>query len=124
MRCKRNRSVALSGRSAGRDDARLGSVTWRTMTKLTRALADRPGAGLAAAPDPGELDLEDRAALRRVAGVSTELPDITEGEYRELRLEKGVLLRVGTEGPPGRPGGPPRARCPLGATAGCPGRRP
>ena len=68
------------------------------MTKLTRALADRPGAGLSAAPDPGELDLEDRAALRRVAGMSTELQDITEVEYRELRLEKVVLIGVWTEG--------------------------
>src|SRR5260370_40011342 len=98
MRCKRNRSVELSGRSAGCDDARLGSVTWRTMTKLTRALAARPGAGLAAAPDRGELELEDRAALRRVAGMSTELQDITEVEYRELRLEKVVLIGVWTEG--------------------------
>ena len=30
----------------------------------------------------GELDLEDRHALRRVAGLSTELTDITEVEYR------------------------------------------
>jgi GTP-binding protein HflX len=52
----------------------------------------------ASAPDPGELDLEDRAALRRVAGLSTELQDITEVEYRELRLEKVVLIGVWTEG--------------------------
>ena len=35
----------------------------------------------------GELDLEERHALRRVAGLSTELTDITEVEYRALRLE-------------------------------------
>src|SRR5436309_3574961 len=46
----------------------------------------------------GELDLEDRAALRRVAGLSTELADITEVEYRQLRLEQVVLVGVWTEG--------------------------
>src|ERR1700680_1205941 len=46
----------------------------------------------------GELDLEDRHALRRVAGLSTELTDITEVEYRTLRLERVVLIGVWTEG--------------------------
>src|SRR5437764_5703154 len=43
----------------------------------------------AAVPDDrGELDLLDRQALRRVAGLSTELQDISEVEYRDLRLER------------------------------------
>ncbi|AXB43985.1 GTPase HflX [Amycolatopsis albispora] len=46
----------------------------------------------------GELELEDRASLRRVAGLSTELEDITEVEYRQLRLERVVLVGVWTEG--------------------------
>jgi GTP-binding protein HflX len=46
----------------------------------------------------GEFDLEDRHALRRVAGLSTELTDITEVEYRTLRLERVVLIGVWTEG--------------------------
>src|SRR5690349_6998358 len=33
----------------------------------------------------GELELEERHSLRLVAGLSTELTDITEGEYRQLR---------------------------------------
>ncbi|WP_179468745.1 GTPase HflX [Mycolicibacterium vinylchloridicum] len=51
-------------------------------------------------PDPsvGELALEDRAALRRVAGLSTELTDVSEVEYRQLRLERVVLVGVWTEG--------------------------
>ena len=49
-------------------------------------------------PDGGELDLEDRRALRRVAGLSTELTDITEVEYRALRLERVVLIGVWTQG--------------------------
>jgi GTP-binding protein HflX len=48
--------------------------------------------------DSGALDLEDRNALRRVAGLSTELADVTEVEYRQLRLERVVLVGVWTEG--------------------------
>ena len=51
-----------------------------------------------AAPSPGELALEDRSALRRVAGLSTELADVSEVEYRQLRLERVVLVGVWTEG--------------------------
>ena len=47
---------------------------------------------------PGDLDLADRHALRRVAGLSTELTDVTEVEYRALRLERVVLVGVWTEG--------------------------
>ncbi len=49
-------------------------------------------------PDLGEMDLEDRHALRRVAGLSTELQDISEVEYRSLRLERVVLIGVWAEG--------------------------
>ena len=49
-------------------------------------------------PSVGELALEDRAALRRVAGLSTELADVTEVEYRQLRLERVVLVGVWTDG--------------------------
>lgn len=48
--------------------------------------------------DAGELDLADRQSLRRVAGLSTELTDVTEVEYRQLRLEKVVLVSVWTSG--------------------------
>jgi GTP-binding protein HflX len=40
------------------------------------------------------LDLEARQALRRVAGLATELEDVTEVEYRQLRLERVVLVGV------------------------------
>jgi GTP-binding protein HflX len=46
----------------------------------------------------GDHDLSDRAALRRVAGLSTELTDVTEVEYRQLRLERVVLVGVWTTG--------------------------
>src|SRR6476619_1102225 len=48
--------------------------------------------------DGDQLDREERAALRRVQGLSTELEDITEVEYRQLRLERVVLAGVWTEG--------------------------
>ncbi len=48
--------------------------------------------------DGEQLDREERAALRRVSGLSTELEDITEVEYRQLRLERVVLAAVWTEG--------------------------
>lgn len=48
--------------------------------------------------DGDQLDLAERHSLRRVAGLSTELTDITEVEYRQLRLERVVLVSVWTSG--------------------------
>ena len=53
---------------------------------------------LFATPSTGELELEERGSLRRIAGLSTELTDVTEVEYRQLRLERVVLAGVWTEG--------------------------
>jgi len=44
--------------------------------------------------DGDQLDLADRQALRRVEGLSTELEDVTEVEYRRLRLERVVLAGI------------------------------
>jgi GTP-binding protein HflX len=65
--------------------------------------ADDFVSGYADEPDPeelttGELDLAERHELRRVAGLRTDLEDITEVEYRQLRLERVVLVGVWTEG--------------------------
>jgi GTP-binding protein HflX len=49
-------------------------------------------------PESANQDLQDRQALRRVSGLSTELQDISDAEYRQLRLEKVVLVGVWTEG--------------------------
>ncbi|MCI0686243.1 MAG: GTPase HflX [Sporichthyaceae bacterium] len=65
------------------------------------ASSDHDGSGLDGSGldgDGEQLDLADRQALRRVAGMSTELADITEVEYRQLRLERVVLIGVWTEG--------------------------
>ncbi|WP_417508509.1 GTPase HflX [Microbacterium sp.] len=48
--------------------------------------------------DGDQWDLEDRHALRRVGGLSTELEDVTEVEYRQLRLENVVLVGVYPQG--------------------------
>ena len=65
--------------------------------------ADEPADQWADEPDPeelttGEQDLAERHQLRRVAGLRTELEDVTEVEYRQLRLERVVLVGVWTEG--------------------------
>jgi GTP-binding protein HflX len=44
--------------------------------------------------DGEQFDREEREALRRVAGLSTELEDVTEVEYRQLRLERVVLIGI------------------------------
>ena len=53
---------------------------------------------LADSPQSGNQDRQDRQALRRVSGLSTELQDVSDAEYRQLRLEKVVLVGVWTEG--------------------------
>ncbi len=49
-------------------------------------------------PDGDQLELVERQSLRRVAGMSTQLTDISEVEYRELQLERVVLVGVWTTG--------------------------
>ena len=46
----------------------------------------------------GDYELSERQALRRVEGLSTELEDITEAEYRQVRLERVILVGVWTDG--------------------------
>ncbi len=48
--------------------------------------------------DGDQWDREERAALRRVPGLSTELEDVTEVEYRQLRLENVVIVGVHPQG--------------------------
>ena len=71
---------ALTARILARGDASISATTYTSET------------------DGEQLDLADRHALRRVSGLSTELEDITEVEYRQLRLEKVVLAGIYTTG--------------------------
>ncbi|GAB2748055.1 GTPase HflX [Salinifilum aidingensis] len=49
-------------------------------------------------PSAGELDRAERASFKRVTGLSTELSDVSEAEYRRLRMERVVLVGVWTDG--------------------------
>ena len=62
------------------------------------ALALQDSADDTRAGDGDQLDREERHALRRVGGLSTELADVTEVEYRQLRLENVVLAGVYSQG--------------------------
>jgi GTPase len=68
------------------------------MTAVPNDSPDRDALWEGDEPGDGELDLEERHALRRVAGLSTELEDVSEVEYRTLRLERVVLMGVWTDG--------------------------
>lgn len=59
----------------------------RVLARGAQALSPKE----AAADEESQFDLAERAALRRVAGLSTELEDVTEVEYRQIRLERVVL---------------------------------
>ena len=68
-------------------------VLSRTGTALASTAAQHEHAGgYADGLDDGALEREARAARRRVAGLSTELEDVSEVEYRQVRLEKVVLV--------------------------------
>ncbi|WP_297411671.1 GTPase HflX [Naasia sp.] len=94
-----------------RDDAQTNTddVVARVLAAADRRSADYalfPATAAGAAPQPApadnadgeQLDLEERQALRRVSGLSTELEDVTEVEYRQLRLERVVLIGVHPQG--------------------------
>jgi GTP-binding protein HflX len=65
-------------------------------TTLQRIL--RRGASAPSEYDGDQLELEERELLRRVPGLSTELEDISEVEYRKLRIERVLLIGVWGQG--------------------------
>ena len=79
--------------------ARTGSGDDAVSRILSRHAAAVSEGGTAHSDSDGEqFDLEERVALRRVGGLSTELTDVTEVEYRQLRLERIVLAGLWTTG--------------------------
>lgn len=80
-------------RVLARADKRTDALVFGT----AQALQDESTASYGAA-DGDQWEVEDRHALRRVAGLSTELEDVTEVEYRQLRLENVVLIGVYPQG--------------------------
>ncbi|MFT4213587.1 MAG: GTPase HflX [Microbacterium sp.] len=79
-------------RVLARADARSGVQVFGAAQALQDA------ATVSYADDGEQWDREERAALRRVPGLSTELEDVTEVEYRQLRLENVVLVGVYPQG--------------------------
>jgi GTP-binding protein HflX len=69
--------------------------------------------------EKGDYEREERRALRRVEGLSTELEDITEVEYRKLLLERVVLVGVWTQGSLGEAERSMTELARLAETAGC-----
>ena len=83
-------------------------VLSRTGTALASTAAQHEHAGgYADGLDDGALEREARAARRRVAGLSTELEDVSEVEYRQVRLEKVVLVGLELPRPHGSAAGAP-----------------
>ena len=83
-------------------------VLSRTGTALASTAAQHEHAGgYADGLDDGALEREARAARRRVAGLSTELEDVSEVEYRQVRLEKVVLVGLELPRPHGSATGAP-----------------
>ncbi|MEO7121545.1 MAG: GTPase HflX [Lacisediminihabitans sp.] len=63
-----------------------------------QALHAGPSSRTSGDSDGDQFDREDRQALRRVVGLSTELEDVTEVEYRQLRIERVVLIGIYSQG--------------------------
>ena len=59
-----------------------------------QALGDEAHELVADEFDAIRLEREERASLKRVPSLSTELEDVTEVEYRQIRLERAVLIGV------------------------------
>ncbi|GAA1609858.1 GTPase HflX [Leucobacter chromiireducens] len=78
---------------AGRSES---ATVIRDLTGGAQAL-DAETHDLDADLDAIRMEREDRASLRRVGSLSTELEDVTEVEYRQLRLEKVVLIGIYSE---------------------------
>lgn len=69
-----------------------GRTTIFTSGRAEALMGDAESSGSEA--DGLQLEREERASLQRVDGLSTELEDITEVEYRQVRLERVVLIGV------------------------------
>ena len=70
--------------------SRADAVLERVLSRAGTAVAE--GGTKTTDYDGDQLEREERAALRRVGSLSTQLEDVSEVEYRQLRLEKVVLV--------------------------------
>ena len=84
----------------GAEDAAPGVLS-RSAAALASTAADHEAHE---AHDAGALEREARAATRRTASLSTELEDVSEVEYRQIRLERVVLVGLDLPAAPAEPG--------------------
>ncbi|MCD4549222.1 GTPase HflX [Schaalia sp. lx-260] len=75
---------------------RAEEIVARVLARQGTALASTDGQDTR--NDAGWLEREARAGTRRIRGLSTELEDVSEVEYRQVRLEKVVLVGLRTQG--------------------------
>ncbi|WP_221585653.1 GTPase HflX [Microbacterium sp. G2-8] len=88
-----DRDDATLDRILSRDETRSSARVFGAAQALQDDATARGGTG-----DGEQWDLEARHALRRVPGLSTELEDVTEVEYRQVRMENVVLVGVYSQG--------------------------
>lgn len=74
------------------EDSRAEEIVARILSRRGTALASTAAQHENRESDDGSLEREARAATRRVASLSTELEDVSEVEYRQIRLERVVLV--------------------------------
>ena len=83
----------VASHAAGSDRPTAEDVVSRVLSRAGTALASTAGGYPGReSDDDGALEREARAGIRRVAGLSTELEDVGEVEYRQIRLERVVLV--------------------------------
>jgi GTP-binding protein HflX len=87
---------AIPGETEVHPDDRRSSAIDRILSRVGTAVSDE--SAWHSETDGDQTELSDRQALRRVSGLSTELEDVSEVEYRQLRLERVVLAGIWTSG--------------------------
>ncbi len=77
------------------DRSRAREVADRILSREGTALQASGDHGV---EDAGALEWEERASLTRVAGLHSDVEDISEVEYRQVRLERVMLVGLATTG--------------------------
>lgn len=98
-------SADVPARQHDRERVKTSRVSWDNKVDMNKSApwysgveADQDEPIPTDEPSVGEMERSERASLRRVSGLSTELADVTQVENRRLRLERVVLVGVWTEG--------------------------
>lgn len=93
----RNDADDVIDRILSRDESQRGRTTVFSAGRAEALMADDDERS-SDEVDGLQLERAERASLQRVDGLSTELEDVTEVEYRQVRLEKVVLIGVYSAG--------------------------